>query len=200
MANATDIANVENYYADLLILQYRNKQKARDTIKLGADLYMGDGLVFDLNNILDIDTAVGPQLDLIGKILGCSRDIVGLTLDMKYFSFEKLNAYGYSDVDALSEGYWKSFYNSIGSVFTLRDEIYRPVLKFKALYNMRNGSMAYTYWMFHEIFGDEISITNNQDMTITYTYPTDCSAALKVVAYLGWLEPPIGIKKIIVNT
>ena len=89
MAWENEIASIENYYADLLIIQYRNKPKARATIKLGVDLYLTDGLVFDLQNVLDIDTAVGVQLDLIGKILGCNRNIFGFNIDKKYFSFEK---------------------------------------------------------------------------------------------------------------
>ena len=89
MAWDTEIESIENYYANLLIIQYRNKTKARATIKLGVDLYLGDGIVFDLQNVLDIDTAKGQQLDLIGKILGCNRNIFGYNVDKKYFSFEK---------------------------------------------------------------------------------------------------------------
>ena len=89
MAWEDEIESIENYYADLIIIQYRNKPKARATIKLGADLYLVDGLVFDLQNVLDIDIAQGTQLDLIGKILGCSRNIFGFNIDKKYFSFEK---------------------------------------------------------------------------------------------------------------
>lgn len=64
-----DIQDVKTYYADLLILQYRNKPKARETIKIGADIYLGDGVIFQLQDILDIDKAEGAQLDIIGKSL-----------------------------------------------------------------------------------------------------------------------------------
>ena len=88
MAYETEVENVKEYYADLLILQYRGKPKARATIKLGAELYLCDGLVFELNDCLNIDTATGEQLNLIGKILGCSRTIPGMVSDDIYFSFE----------------------------------------------------------------------------------------------------------------
>ena len=55
MAYETELESVKEYYADLLILQYRNKPKARATIKEFVDICMGDGLVFELNDCLNID-------------------------------------------------------------------------------------------------------------------------------------------------
>ena len=193
MANLTDVQNVENYYADLLIIQYRNKPKARATIKLGADLYLADGLVFDLNNILDIDTATGVQLDLIGKILGCNRNIYGLVLDTKFFSFQKNNAYGYSDKDVLSEGYWKNYQNSVGTVYRLPDNVYRTLLKFKAIYNVRRGSMQFMDEMYWRIFGNEVNMVNNHDLSVTYNIPASHSVAVEAAVFLNYLEPPLGI-------
>ena len=245
----TQIANVENYYADLLIIQYRHKPKARATVKLGADLYLADGLVFELNNVLDIDTAVGAQLDLIGKILGISRNISGFTVDKEYFSFEKvfntvadltalnnydttdlpedsifrvetdsnhdnettyyqwesgtwnyLNedviSYGYSyyngAVNNLSKGLWKSYLNSIGSSFMLTDDDYRVLLKFKALYNIRVGSMKFMDDMLYRLFGNDIYITNNH-LSIDYNIPAQYSTAVDVIKYLGLFDAPLGI-------
>ena len=196
MANPQDVASVENYYADTLIIQYRNKPKARATIKLGANLYLADGLIFDLNNILDIDTAEGAQLDLIGKILGCSRNIVGLTLDKDYFSYEKEPpevSYGYSDVNALSQGLWKSYNNSIGSAYSLFDADYRILLKFKALYNVRRGSMAFMDEMYYRIFRNEVNMINNHDLSVTYEIPASHSIAVETAIFLNYLEPPLGI-------
>lgn len=257
----TQITNVENYYADLLIIQYRQKPKARATIKLGADLYLADGLVFQMQNILDIDTAIGAQLDLIGKILGVNRNIPGFTIDKEYFSFEKnplyiatvadLTAlanydttnvqdgdcikvendsnhdnkttfyewvitggegswtyknsnneisYGYSyytsngTVNHLSKGLWKSYQNSIGYSFTLGDDDYRVLLKFKALYNIRIGSMKFMDAMLYRLFGSDIYITNNQDGSITYNIPANYSTAVNVIKYLGYFDAPLGIE------
>lgn len=193
MANIEDVQNVQNYYADLLIIQYRNRPKARATIKLGANLYMADGLIFDLNNILDIDTAFGVQLDIIGKILGCNRNIYGLTLDTKFFSFEKTVAYGYSDKDALSEGYWKDYQNSTGTIYRLPDDVYRTLLKFKAIYNVRRGSMQFMDDMYFRIFGSEVNMVNNHDLTVTYNIPSTHGVAVEAAIYLNYLEPPLGI-------
>lgn len=254
MAYDTEIANIENYYADLLIIQYRNKPNARATIKLGVDLYLADGLIFDFNNVLDIDTAEGAQLDLIGKILGVSRNIDGFTFNVDFFSFEKnplyiatvadLTAlgnydtsnvtegdcikvesdsnhdnnttfyewvitggvgdwtykasnneisYGYSDKNELSQGYWKRYKNSVGSSYSLYDDDYRVLLKFKALYNVRYGSWACMDWLYKKAFGDEITLVNNKDATISYQVSSDASLGLQVAQFLGYIEPPLGI-------
>ena len=109
-----ELADIEKYYQDLLIIQYRNKPNARAMIKLAVDCYLADGIIFDLQDVLNIDTAVGAQLDLIGKILGCSRNITGLTVDKPFFSFEKeplyidtvadLTALGNYDTSGVQEG------------------------------------------------------------------------------------------------
>lgn len=193
MAYDTEIANIENYYADLLIIQYRNKPNARATIKLGVDLYLADGLIFDLNNVLDIDTAVGQQLDLIGKILGVNRQVDGFTFNVDFFSFEKTpTAYGYSDKNQLSQGYWKKYQNSIGSAYSMTDADYRTVLKFKALYNVRYGSWACMDLLYWRAFGNEITLVNNKDLTVSYTTNSP-SIGLQVAQYLGYIEPPLGI-------
>lgn len=251
MAWESEIASIENYYANLLIIQYRNKPKARATIKLGVDLYIGDGIVFDLQNVLDIDTAGYAQLDLIGKILGCSRNIFGFNIDKKYFSFEKDppyidtvadyaallaydttgladgdvikveqdsnygNAttlyqwdsdnsawvylenseisYGFSDVNQLSEGLWKSYQNSTGSAFALSNEDYRKLLKFKALYNLRRGSWGDLDTLYYKAFGDEVTIVNNYNGTISYNVSPDASIAYQVANFLGYIQPPMGV-------
>lgn len=249
MAWENEIASIENYYADLIIIQYRNKPKARATIKLGVDLYLADGLAFDLQNVLDIDTAVGAQLDIIGKILGCNRNIFGFNIDKKYFSFEKnppyidtvadytallaydttdVNtddiilveedtnhddkatlyqwdgaawqyvedsqiSYGFSDKNALSEGYWKNYRNSIASAFALGDSDYRLLLKFKAIYNLRRGSWGDMDEMYYRAFGNDVEMINNLDATVSYNVDANASLAFQVANFLGYIQPPLGI-------
>lgn len=65
----------EKYYADLLILQYKTLPKARATIQaLIKELY-GSGSLLDMVNGYGIDTAVGKQLDIIGKYIGLKRQV-----------------------------------------------------------------------------------------------------------------------------
>lgn len=60
-------------YADLLIIQYRNKPKARATIKTLIDSRLGQDIVLNIKQAYNIDTAVGKQLDVLGKYVGARR-------------------------------------------------------------------------------------------------------------------------------
>lgn len=71
------IDDLKTYYKDLLILQYLNKTKARETIDVLADIGLMDLLPIDIKDGFDIDNAVGVQLDLISKYLGVTRFTYG---------------------------------------------------------------------------------------------------------------------------
>lgn len=193
MAYETETANVQDYYANLLILQYRNKPKASATIRMGAGIYLADGLIFELNDILNLETQTGAQLDLIGQILGVNRNVNGLNLDTEYFTFEKTTAYGFSDKNALSEGVWKNYRNSIASSYALQDSEYRALLKFKAAYNIKVGSWGQLDELYYRFFGDELNMVNNKNLTVTYEVSPNLSVALKAAMFLGYIEPPMGI-------
>ena len=150
-----DVSDVEEYYANLLILQYRNKPKARATIKLGANLYLGDGVIFQLQDVLDIDNAQGVQLDLIGKIVGAPRNVPNLGM--------------------------------------LEDEDYRILLKFKILYNSMRASNKDMDEALYSLFGGEVILSNNQDLTINYIVAESLGTPLKAALLLGYLTSPIGI-------
>ena len=68
-----------DYYANLLIIQYRDKPSARDFIKALAEMSILDMLANKVMNAYDIDSASGVQLDVLGKYAGVSR--VGYTFD-----------------------------------------------------------------------------------------------------------------------
>lgn len=62
-----------DYYANLLILQYVGKPKAYATIQASAKPFVMDQLPVAVQGAFDIDTAVGVQLDLLGKYIGVTR-------------------------------------------------------------------------------------------------------------------------------
>lgn len=187
------IDDIKEYYADLLILQYRNKPKARETIKLGVDIYTGDGLLLQLADCLNIDIAVGAQLDIIGKILGCPRDVPGINNQTKYFSFHlDENSLGFSTVGNPSNGVAKNRNNSILATYTLNDNEYRQLLKFKAFLNVWRGDMGSMDRALYSVFGDTINLKNNQDMSITYEI-SEMNTTIEAAQALGYFRAPIGV-------
>lgn len=186
--------SVKEHYADLLIMQYHSKYKARETVKLGADIYMGDSLIFEIQDILDIDKAEGVQLDLIGKILDCPRIVPDEPKDVKYFSFHKEEALGFSTIGKLSQGYFKDLVYNYGSLHYLSDIDYRTLLKFKAIANRVKATWKEIDDIFYTIWGNAITITNNKNLTITYNINKSIlTDGLAGAIRLGYLEPPLGI-------
>lgn len=66
---------LQNYYADLLILQYKTQPKARATIKALIQELYGSGSPLQIVNGFDIETATGKQLDILGKYIGLGRQV-----------------------------------------------------------------------------------------------------------------------------
>lgn len=187
------IDDIKEYYADLLILQYRNKPKARATIKTGVDIYLADGLVLQLDDLLDIDTAQGAVLDIIGKILNCPRNVVGINNQTKYFSFHiDENSLGFSTIGEPSNGVVKTRNNSLLATYSLTDEEYRPLLKFKAYLNVLRGSMASMDEALYNVFGNTVNLKNNKNLSITYEIE-EINNTIEAAQALGYFRAPIGV-------
>lgn len=187
-----DIDDIKEYYANLLILQYRNKYKARETIKAGVDIYLGDGVVLQLQDILDIDTAEGEQLNIIGKILGCPRDVPGININTKFFSFHvDENSLGFSTVGNPSNGVTKSRSNSNLAIYTLQDEEYRQLLKFKAFVNVWRGDLGSMNRALYAVFGDNVNLQNG-NLSVTYQIQNS-TIPIEAAKELGYFKAPIGI-------
>ena len=189
-----DIEDVKNYYADLLILQYRNKPKARETIKIGADIYLGDGVIFQLQDILDIDTAEGPQLDIIGKILDCPRIVQGVYNDMIFFQFyDGEDSVGLSTVGKPQGGNFRTIQNYNQSEYSLPDNDYRFLLKFKSAVNVMRGSERGIDEALWNVFQGDVLLKNNHNLTITYIVSAERTLAALAAKQLGYYRAPEGI-------
>lgn len=73
------LEEVNQYYTDLLIMQYKDKPKAIATIGTTIEAVLMDQLPLTLQDAFDIETAVGAQLDILGKYIGVNRRILTFT-------------------------------------------------------------------------------------------------------------------------
>lgn len=64
--------NYAEYLANLLIIQYHDKPKAKSTIMALGSQFPID-LMFAVRDGFDLNTATGKQLDILGKYLMCDR-------------------------------------------------------------------------------------------------------------------------------
>lgn len=189
------LVDIKKYYADLLILQYKNKPKARATVQIGCDIYTGNGLLFEFENILDIDRATDYTLDLIGKIVGVPRNVVSDSPNVEFFTFEKEDANGFSTVGTLSKGIFKRSDVNYYDKNALSDKNYRTLIKLKAIMNRVRGTWAEMDDMYYSVFGNNLYFENNKDGTITYYYNSDYfdSELWNAIIKLGYLIAPLGI-------
>ena len=67
------ITQLKEYYSNTLIVQYNNLPKAKQTVEFLVDLIFADALLMKVRDAFDWRTAVGEQLDIIGKWVGVSR-------------------------------------------------------------------------------------------------------------------------------
>lgn len=67
------MTTLQDYYANLLIIQYNGLPKASQTIRLLTEVASGDEILNQLPEAFDVDTSVGAQLDLIGQFVGADR-------------------------------------------------------------------------------------------------------------------------------
>ena len=82
-----NISEIVNLYKQLLIVQYADKPKAQATIELYINELLADGIYWEVNDAYNIDTAVGVQLDILGKYIGLTRDYNGLLLSDDDYRF-----------------------------------------------------------------------------------------------------------------
>jgi Protein of unknown function (DUF2612) len=92
-----DITDLIDYYANLLIIQYNDLPNASATISLLAETVLANGVAFDVQNAYNIDpdlgdTAVGVQLDVMGKYAGVSRYFSAINYGA-YFTAVNYNQY-----------------------------------------------------------------------------------------------------------
>jgi Protein of unknown function (DUF2612) len=191
------------YYADLIIMQYRNKPKAVATVSALVSEAVGDQIIQQVEDAFDVDTAVGDQLDAIGTYVGAQRQIVGLDLGKEYFAFpayadpspEDLKGFAdYSDADEDIFWYFQLYAEAPGSTI-LADPDFRTYIKFLARLNSLNLGLADIDQLLFDFMGDFVTLTDNEDMTILYEdAPDDPSTLFKILNYTGQLPHPAGVE------
>lgn len=68
-----------NYYANLLVIQYRGQPNAYANVQTVVTPVIMDMLPVTVQNAFTIDSAIGVQLDVLGKYAGVTRSGYGFT-------------------------------------------------------------------------------------------------------------------------
>ena len=128
---------LKKYFTNLLILQYRNKPRAKATVEALTENAFSNtiGKIFpiEVQNSYNLDTATGKQLDILGKYLGKDR-VLAFAIDntFKYATYDLSSnpntGYGEYAQDLNTYPYAEYRYSQY-SYQEIKDDSYRKILK-----------------------------------------------------------------------
>lgn len=189
-----------DYYATLLLFEYRNNPRAAATIKIYAKQAIADMLEISVQDGFDIDTAVGAQLDIIGKYVGIPRNI-GDPAPKPYYQFsdydgtKRPNGFtDYLDPAVNAQAIWY-LYQNLGSENTdLSDQAFIFMIKMKIILNSNDGTLASIMEFLHDFFPRVVALVDHADMTVTYTIAQKTPVPPSVIK--AYLPKPMGVRLI----
>lgn len=198
---AIDIPNIVEYYKNLLILQYNQKEKARAEIGLHITTLLANDIISKVQDGYNIDTAVGIQLDVLGKYIGVNRfysqadEIVGnffsLTNYADYLTDNEVGMTDYADY-ATDSGEFV-IYDDLSSSVRLNDEDYRFILKMRIVQNNSDHSNKSIDDGLYTFFENGVILSDLQNMSMVY-FADSGSFNQAVIAFAkGVLPRPMGV-------
>lgn len=194
------------YYTNLLILQYRTKSRAPDTISAIVRALMIYELIRSVENGYNIDTAVGVQLDVIAKYVGAERVVTGVDFSRTFFGFvDYAEATPYTGVAGLlpyaetnpPDAQFLKYDADQTSLYTLTDSELGILIKLKIAQNNSNHSNAEIDEILESFFPSQFIFNDNLNMTITYIFDSDIGRIIDVAVSQNAIPKPASVGLII---
>lgn len=186
----TQLEQLLNYYADRLIAQYRLMPRARATILIFGKQIVADEVAQAVALAFSIDTAVGPQLDILGKYIGVPRNVGDVVVaDQPYFAFTdyagatgyEIGFTDYTDEFSNPDAIFFLYAYAGGLPSLLNDDQYRLVLKLQIVANSSDGTLYSLQLALANFLGGAFEIVDPQDMTLIYVLETFPPISLTVL-------------------
>lgn len=185
-------------YSDLLILQYRDKPKARSHVAIFVKWFSVVSRVTDqLDDMFDIDNSYGVFLDIIGKIVGVPRT-VDHHVDKPYFGFDPGELRRGMDTGKLFDFRVDFLYTESA----LTDAQYRFFIRCKIAKNCASAKLADQHRISLQdairfALSDQGYIVDNKDMTCTvFLHDTLDPILIEQIALRDLLPRPQGVRYI----
>ena len=159
------------YYQDLLIVQYHDKPKAKAMIKAEMEETLANLLDIQVRDAFDVDTAIGVQLDIIGKWVGVDRIFKGQMFDNKsWFSLTRYNEPttplqgGFSRFDNFDtlEGGFLTYDFIVSTRNKINDTDFRMLIKLKIIRNNIKHSPKDIDEAMYKLFADTLYTVWNE--------------------------------------
>jgi len=193
------------YYVSRLIVQFNGKPNATRLIALFAKKILCDDLATAVLNAYNLQTAVGPQLDVLGKYIGVGRDI-NPAVQPNLFSFvdynganpQGKNGWALYDGSSEADGAFLSYTSSGVPTTNLTDDQYAFVLQLKIGLNMQDGTLAQIQQFIATFLPGFVSVVDNQNMTLTYNVNVNVPISVPLIE--EFLPKPMGVGINVIET
>jgi len=204
---SNNLITLVNYYVNRLIFQYSEQPNAQMLTALMVKQALADDLTTLLINAFDIDTAVGPQLDIIGKYVGVPRNINPVGSSIPYWGFENYavpptgNPIGFRNYAGTTNtsGVWESYSDAAQPATNLNDDQYRLVIQLQIILNSNDGTLASIQQYLNDLLPGFVTLTDNQNMTLTYNV-SNIYTTLNISLLERFLPAPMGVGITVITT
>ena len=168
--------------------QYANSPRILALVQLFST-YLNPGDLIDsfIADVLDMSTAQGYGLDVLGRIVGVTRDIY--IADTQFFGFKEGAEQPFNQGVFYSGGAYTGTYR-------LDDEPFRLIVRAKAAANLSDGSILSLNNILRLLFTDRGNayVVNNRDMTMIYKFDFSLTPVEQTIIYQsGILPEPAGV-------
>ena len=200
------LIELQDYYQNLLIIQYHNKPKAKALIANLVKHLFADMVLFKIRdgfNLVNPPYAQGVQLDCLGEWVGVDRIYdAGQPLYpwYSYVDWETTTADpyqgGFQDWDdpiAQNGGFLGFDDLIVGSNITmLADDLFLALIKLKIIKNSSTYTMGDIDRKLYQYFGDGVYVQWS-GMTMTFCYTNTYNAVIEVAKIKNALPIPNGM-------
>lgn len=199
---STTVDNLITYYQNLLIIQYKTMEKASLTIAALATEVIADLIYTQVQDGFDVTTAIGAQLDILGAYVGAQRFLANFSSLNGYMAFPLYADAGAGTVVGFSEytdvnppvGYWR-LYTTVDVSLVLTDGEMQNLIQYLIAVHASDTTVASIDLILQQFFGQYAMLTDNLDMTATYTHDAtnDPFQLFSIVQYMEALPKPAGV-------
>jgi hypothetical protein len=202
------VTDFTDAYVDLLIKQYWEQPNARAEIEAQATTWeaVRDGLL-SFGDALDIDVAIGTQLDVLGRIVGIPRSIPLVIPKIAFGFADNVDARGFDDkfVTIPDVAPFQDRFETTRTALELDDFDYRQFIKARIAANIGGPQIlsdvrTSIQEAIQTLFENRAYVVDKFDMTLRlYVSPAFNADRLTAIRQLDLLPRPQGVRYDIVE-
>lgn len=167
-------ADLISYYQALLIMQFVNKPRAVATVDAFVGEGVADQIVQAVEDAFDVTTSVGVQLDAIATYRGVSRNVVGLDFSRPFFSMPSYGGTesgvkGFALYGDTVNWFFLTYEDAAQVIYRMNDTELRTIIELEAALQASTLGLGEIDQILFDFFGSYVTLTDNRNMTITYT-------------------------------